>query len=92
MAHNTVAEEMPAAKAKPVHELRLGKVRAAIWANDTEFGARHNVTFSRLYREGEEWRSTESFGQGDLLLLAKVADLAHTWVSEQARSGEVSDG
>jgi hypothetical protein len=38
------------------------------------------VTFERLYREGEQWRSTTSFGRDDLLLLGKVADLAHTWI------------
>jgi hypothetical protein len=44
---------------------------------------------SRLYRDGEEWRSLESFGRDDLLVLAKVADLAHTWICEQARGEEV---
>ena len=41
-------------------------------------GARYNVTVERLCKDGEEWRSTESFGHDDLLLLAKVADQAHT--------------
>jgi hypothetical protein len=89
MAHSTNADERSAAKSKPVHELRLGRVRAAVWANETEQGVRHNVTLSRLYRDGEEWRSSESFGRDDLLVLAKVADLAHTWICEQARGEEV---
>jgi hypothetical protein len=84
MTHKTDADVSPTAKAKPVHELRLGKVKAAVWANETEQGVRLNVTFSRLYRDGDEWRSSDSFGRGELLLLAKVADLAHTWVCEQA--------
>lgn len=37
-------------KAKPVHEVRLGRIKAAIWANETENGVRHNVTISRLYK------------------------------------------
>ena len=42
-------------KAKPVHELRLGRIKAAIWANETDNGIRHNVTLSRLYKpEGED--------------------------------------
>ena len=34
---------------KPVHEIRLGLVRASIWENKTEYGVRHNVTLERLY-------------------------------------------
>lgn len=64
----------------PAHEVRLGSVKAALWRNETETGTRYNVTFERLYRDGEQWRSTDSFGRDDLLLLAKVADLAHTWI------------
>ena len=70
---------------RPVHEVRLGRIKAAIWANSTEKGVRHNVTFSRLYRDGEDWKDSDSFGRDDLLLLAKVADLAHTWIFEQGQ-------
>ena len=48
-------------KSKPVHEVRLGRVRAAIWENETSNGARHNVTFSRLYRD--EQGKLEGLGQ-----------------------------
>jgi hypothetical protein len=63
---------------KPVEEVRIGSVKAAIWKNETESGPRFNVTFQRLYRDGDNgWRSTDSFGRDDLLVLAKVADQAH---------------
>ena len=65
---------------KPVEEIRVGRVRAAIWENETPNGARHNVTFRRLYKDGDDWKSTDSFGRDDLPLVAKVADLAHTWI------------
>ena len=71
------------ASQKPVHEVRLGLIKAAIWANDTEQGVRHNVSITRLYKEGDEWKSTTSFGRDDLLLVAKVADMAHTWICTQ---------
>lgn len=67
---------------KPAHELRLGRVKALIWANDTEQGTRHNVTFQKLYKDGDDWKSTSSFGRDDLPLVMKVADLAHTWIYE----------
>ena len=67
-------------KAKPVHEVRLGRIKAAIWANETENGVRHNVTISRLYKDGDEWKSSHSFGRDELPLVEKVADLAHAWI------------
>ena len=70
---------------RPVHEVRLGRIKAAIWANSTENDVRHNVTFSRLYRDGEDWKDSDSFGRDDLLILAKVADMANTWIFEQGQ-------
>ena len=72
------------AKQKPVHEIRLGRVKATIWENPTDQGIRHNVTVSRIYKDGNEWKQTGSFGRDDLPLVAKVADLAHSWVYDQA--------
>ena len=69
---------------KPVHEIRIGRIRASIWANKTEGGAtRHNVTVQRLYRDDSGWKSTSSFGREDLLLVGKVLDQAHSWVCGQ---------
>lgn len=70
--------------APPVHEIRMGRVRAAIWENETQNGTRHNVTLTRLYKDGEDWKDTTSFGRDDLPLVAKVSDLAHTWIFAQA--------
>jgi len=67
----------------PVHEVRVGRIRAAIWENETQNGSLHNVTLSRSYRDGETWKNSTSFGCDDLLLVAKVADMAHTWIFQQ---------
>ena len=72
---------------KPVHEVRLGAIKAAIWANDTQNGVRHNVTLQRLYKDEDEWKSTDSFGRDDLLLVAKVANMAHTWIFQEGKNG-----
>ena len=70
------------ANPKPIAEVRIGRVKAAIWPNETEGRTRHNVTFSRLYRDGEKWKRTQSFSRNDLLVLAKVADQARSRVFE----------
>ena len=67
---------------KPVAEVRTGRVKAAIWRNETEGRTRHNVTFSRLYKDGEQWKTTQSFGSNDLFGAAKVADQAHSRIFE----------
>ena len=75
-------------KEKPVHQIRLSSIKAAIWKNDTGSGVRFNTTLSRLYKDGEEWKSTDSFGRDDLLLIAKVADHVHTWICDQNKEKE----
>ena len=79
-------------KAKPIHEVRLGAIEAAIWKNDTESGVRYNTTFSRLYREDDECKSTDSFGRDDLLTLAKVADRVHSWIHELSQDEREESG
>lgn len=79
----TRTEPAPHDEAKrPVHEVRLGRIKAAIWENETENGMRHSVTITRLYKvEGDpNWRTTTSFNRDDLPLVAKVADMAHTYI------------
>lgn len=73
---------------RPVHEIRLGRIRAAIWANMTDTGLRHNVTITRLYKDDKsgEWRDSQSFGRDDMPLVAKVCDFAHTWIYEQGNN------
>jgi hypothetical protein len=82
---NVLTQDIMKTKNKPAHELRLGFIKAAVWRNETENGARYNVTFSRLYKDGDQWGSTESFGRDDLLLVAKVADQAHSWICAQTQ-------
>lgn len=73
---------------KPVQEIRLGRIKAAIFENQTESGPRHNVVVGRLYKaDGEEWKTADSFGRDDLPLLAKVVDLAHTWIFTKTQDG-----
>ncbi len=83
-------------KQKPKHEIRLGRVKAVIWENETTNGIRYNATFARLYRLAEEdrgkgdtgWRETSSFGRDDLPLIEKVASLAHLWMYSQNQTDQ----
>ena len=48
------------ANQKPIDEVRIGRVKATIWKNGTEDAPRYNVTFSRLYKDGDDkWQNTQ---------------------------------
>lgn len=69
---------------RPVNEFKVGRVRAAVWSNESEEGTWHTVTFSRLYKDKEgNWKDSTSFSRDDLPLLMKAADQAHTFLYQQ---------
>ena len=83
---------MTESKPKPIHEVRLGRVRAAVWQNATDKGTRHSVTFSKLYKDQEgRWKDTASFGKEDLLLLAEVAKMVAQDLWERSEWGKNSE-
>jgi hypothetical protein len=67
----------------PAHEIRVNGIRATIWKNDTDKGVRYNTTFERSYRDGEEWKTSDSFGREDLLVLAYIAKECFRWIHQQ---------
>ena len=69
----------------------MGRIKAAIWENETQNGLRHNVTLTRIYKDGNQWKTSESFGRDDLPLVMKVADMAHDWIYEHAQEGQNQD-
>ena len=88
-AHSSPPPQQPDAqdRRRPAHEVRLGRVKAAIWGNDSEHGVRYSVSVCRVYKDGQgKWQTSESFGRDDLLTLAKVLDRAHSWICDQGQS------
>ena len=75
-------------KKPPVHKVRVGSTTASIWENSKDGKTFYSVTFERRYKQGEEWKSSDSYGPGDLLELAKAADLAHTNILEVLAQAE----
>jgi len=90
MAVKNSPQKPPAAahendKQRPAHEIRLGRIKATIWANQNDNGTWYNVTLSRNYKDGDEWKSSASFGRDELLTVAKAADMANTWIHGQSQ-------
>ena len=80
------------ANQKPTADVRIGTVKAAIWENQAGERTLYKVTFSKRYRDSEgQWKTTHSFGRNDLLLIAKVADQAHSRIVELEQSQDSSE-
>jgi hypothetical protein len=69
---------------QPAHKIRIGNLHVTIWKNPGERGNWYSVIPSRGYKQGDDaWGETDSLGYDDLLTMAKLLDLAHTWIMHQ---------
>lgn len=73
-------------QAGPVHSIRFGNTKAAIWQNEK---GSFTVTFERIYKDGSDnWKSSPSFGRDDLPKLTKVSEAAYEWIFESTQETE----
>ena len=81
----TQQESNPAlAGNQPVHRIRISRIHGAIWQNSGDNDPWYNVKLSRSYKDAnDDWKSTDSFSVDDLLVLAKVANEAHSWIIQK---------
>ena len=71
---------------QPAHKIRIGTLQVTIWRNHGEKGNWYSVIPSRGYKKGDEWKETDSLNQDDLLPMAKLLDLADTWIMHQQQA------
>ena len=62
-----------------IDEIRRGAVKATIWQNEGPRGTFYKVTFQKLYKRGDEWRSTQAFSEEDVGNVTRVAVLVEDW-------------
>ena len=69
---------------KPEKKFNCGSISASIWANAKavkgETVTLYSVTINKAYKEGEEWKYTNSFDIEDLPKVALVATEAYKYV------------
>jgi len=72
---------------KPERVFRIGAISASVFVNEVEGegGKRtvRNVNLQRRFRDGDEWKSTSSFGLSDLPVAITVLNLALEHVAAQ---------
>ena len=66
---------------KPVKSFRLRGITASIFENSSEDGKSfYKVTLQRSYKQGDEWKSTNSFGRDDLPLVSLLTKQAWEFI------------
>lgn len=71
-------------KNRPVYEKRLGHVRVAVWENLADGKPWYNVSLTRRYKEGEEWKDATTFnGLSDLAVVKDAVALAQSWIARR---------
>lgn len=78
---------------RPVWEKRMGKITCSIWSHlDDDEREWFSVTFARIYKDGNSWKRSQSFGKLDLPLVARLSSLAQDWIYAQSQSVESEEG
>lgn len=72
---------------RPSFEVRLGAIRVSVWRNEGENGAWYNTVITRRYRDGEDWKETNTFnGLADLALVLEGAHRAREFIASRELS------
>ncbi len=71
---------------KPAHEIPDGMLKVTVWKNDGEYGPRYSVTCRRRYKDGEEWKDINSYGEDDVLPMGELFRDAYAWIRKQKQA------
>lgn len=81
---------MAQASQKPVKVFRSRGVSASIFANHAKSDGRdityHKVSLQRTYKDGDEWKTTTSFGRDDLPVARLLLDRAWEFILDAEAS------
>jgi len=87
------ATTQEAPKQRPAQTIRYGRLKATIWRQESDKCPWYCVVLARTYRDqAGNWQSSGSFGRDDLLLVAKLADQAHSWICREMARDAGAEG
>lgn len=73
----------------PVYAKKVGNVRVCVWANGDEQRTFFNVTIGRTYRDGEQFKESNSLnGLGDVACLTEALRHVADWLSDSDDRGQ----
>lgn len=67
---------------KPVDRFHEGSIHVSIWEKTGAKGLFRTASFQLRYRDGEEWRTSNSYGLTDLENMEKAAREAHARIEK----------
>lgn len=62
----------------PVKKFRVGAVTATVWKNENNF----SVTLQKSYKDGEEWKNTDTLFHSDVLCAMKALERAEAFIAQ----------
>lgn len=68
---------------KPVKSFALNFVEAAIWEHQNGGKTRFKITLNRSYKDGDEWKRTQSLDPSDIPYALLVLQDALRWEAEE---------
>lgn len=78
---------------KPEKHLRCGPIAASIWAQSRTVNGEmvkfYSITIDKAYKDGEEWKHTNSFAAEDLPKVALVAIEAYRYLRLRSSDEEM---
>ena len=81
---------MAQAPTKPVKTFRLRGISASVFENHAKTNGRevtfHKVSLQRSYKDGDEWKTTTSFGRDDLPVAKLLLERAWEFILEAEAS------
>jgi len=67
-----------------IAKLSMFPITATIWHNENGGKSYYSTTIERTYKDASgAWTNTSTFYGSDLLLVAKIADMAHTEIEKR---------
>lgn len=66
----------------PLKTFRIGAVKASIWKNETEGRIFFSTKITRQYKDGEDWKETNSYNHDELLSIGKLAERAEAYIAK----------
>ncbi|MBL4885954.1 MAG: hypothetical protein JKY95_15655 [Planctomycetaceae bacterium] len=78
---------------KPVKSFRLRGITASIFENSSQDTGKsfYKVTLQRSYKQGDDWKSTNSFGRDDLPLVSLLTKQAWEFILNTESKSQKED-
>ncbi|QDS99316.1 hypothetical protein [Adhaeretor mobilis] len=70
----------------PIATLKDHYIKAAIWKNESDKGAFYSATIERTYKQGDEYKSSQSFSGRDVLAAGQLLLRAYEQILEQEQA------